>query len=271
VLRARLATAAIAIPLLLLLILRAPAWLFAGFVVSIAAIGVVEYFVMAFPTRAGNRVLGVILGWILAVATASPGSRWPALGVVVAVIGGLTWTLFARADFEQGLADLGLTLIGATYVGVLLPHFVWLRQEPQGPSWVIFLIAVVMAGDSAGYFTGRAFGAHKLMPRVSPGKTVEGGVGILAGSVAGAALAQLVLLPILGARLKDVGWIEVVGVAVAIGVLGQVGDLCESMMKRTFSTKESGWLFPGHGGVLDRIDSLVFPVAVLYYYISVYR
>ncbi|HUI24550.1 MAG TPA: phosphatidate cytidylyltransferase, partial [Candidatus Kryptonia bacterium] len=157
---------------------------------------------------------------------------------------------------------------GAGYVGILLPFFVWLWAAPHGPAWVILLLSAAMAGDSGGYFVGHAYGRHKLMPRVSPGKTIEGSLGILVGGVFGVALAKAVLLPIMRLSLGEVGWREAAAVAVLIGVFGQIGDLCESMMKRRFATKESGWIFPGHGGVLDRIDSLVFPVALLYYYVT---
>jgi phosphatidate cytidylyltransferase len=264
VLRARLLTAAVAIPLLLLLILYAPPWLFATVVGSIAAFGVVEYCAMAFPAQLGARVLGCGIGWVLVAAMASARHELVVLGLVAALIVGLTWTLFARPDFEKGLADLGVTLLGTTYVAVLLPHFIWLWHATQGPYWVIFLLAVAMAGDSSGYFVGHAFGRHKLMPRVSPGKTIEGSLGILAGNALGGGLGKLIVLP-------NLSWGEALTVALLIGVLGQIGDLCESMMKRTFATKESGWILPGHGGVLDRIDSLVFPVALLYYYISLCR
>ncbi len=270
-LRARLATAAVAIPLLLLLIKYAPFWLFAAVLALIAAVGVLEYFVMAFPSQPGSRALGVALGWMLAVASASTRADWLAFAMVAALVTGLSWTLLARVDFEKGIGDLGLTLLGVLYVGVLLPYFVWLWQTPHGAGWVILLLGAGMGGDSSGYFAGRAFGKHKLMPRVSPGKTVEGALGILAGSVAGVGVVKLILLPLMGLDVPDLGWSEATVVAVLIGVVGQVGDLCESMMKRTFAAKESGWIFPGHGGVLDRIDSLVFPVALLYYYVDLCR
>ena len=267
-LRTRLATAAVAIPLLLLLIKFAPLWLFAGFVGIVAAVGVLEYFAMAFPTQTGARLVGIAIGWLLVAAMIPTRADCAVCGVVTSFILGLTWTLLGRRDFEKGLSDLGLTLLGAYYVGVLLPFFVWLWATPSGPGWVIGLLAAVMAGDSSGYFVGHAIGRHKLTPRISPGKTIEGSLGIVAGSMIGVALAKAVLLPIMALSLGSVSWSEALGVAVAIGIIGQIGDLCESMMKRTFATKESGRIFPGHGGVLDRIDSLVFPVALLYYYLT---
>src|SRR6185369_3485933 len=115
------------------------------------------------------------------------------------------------------------------------------------------------AGDSGGYFVGHALGRHKLIPRVSPGKTVEGALGIVLCSLVAAAAAKLILLP-------QRGWSEMLTLAVVMAIIGQLGDLSESVMKRTFGAKESGSIFPGHGGVLDRIDSLLFPVVLLYYY-----
>jgi phosphatidate cytidylyltransferase len=152
-------------------------------------------------------------------------------------------------------------LIGVSYVGVLLPHFIWLQAvDARGPWWVILVIAIGMAGDTGGYTVGHLWGRHKLMPRVSPGKTIEGAVGIVAASVLTGVLAKRLILP-------QMSWRETLLLATVMGIIGQLGDLSESIIKRTFGAKESGWLFPGHGGVLDRIDSLLFPVVFLYYYV----
>jgi phosphatidate cytidylyltransferase len=266
VLRARLATAAVAIPLLLLLILYGPTWLLALVVAVIGVAGVAEYAVMAFPTRRGERFLTMILGTVLIAGAAYQADpRALTAGLTCTVIAGLAWTLLARPDFEQGLRDLGLSLIGIFYIGVLLPHFIWLRSAgPFGPQWVIFVLLIGMAGDTGGYAVGHAIGRHKLMPRVSPGKTVEGALGIVAASLLAGAVAKLLFL-------HTLGWGEALGLATGMAILGQLGDLSESIMKRTFGVKESGWLIPGHGGVLDRVDSLLFPVAFLYYHVSFFR
>jgi phosphatidate cytidylyltransferase len=263
VLRARLATAAVAIPTLLALIFLAPAWGWALVVVTVAMLGLVEYLWLAFPGRAGNRILGLLLGTAVigaAVRAPAPGPLVTgALSLLIAV--GLIYVVVLRADFERGLADLGLLVVGVLYTGLLLPHFYWLRTLPQGPQWVTFVIAIGMAGDSGGYFVGHALGRHKLIPRISPGKTVEGALGITAMSLLAGAASRLILLP-------DRGWGEMLVLSVAMAVIGQLGDLGESVMKRTFGAKESGRIFPGHGGVLDRIDSLLFPVALVYYYVA---
>lgn len=269
-LRARLATAAIAIPLLLLLIFEARDGVFA-FVLALAGFAAVaEYVNMAFPDRWGERGLGMIMGLLVGVGAAGPDpGLWLGAALALSVILGLVWVLFARRDFERGLTDLGLLLLGVLFCALLLPHFTWLRRLEHGPGLVFFVLAVAMVGDSGGYFVGHAFGKHKLAPRVSPGKTVEGGLGILACSLLAGLLAKFVL-GACGAGLATLSWKETALLALGMGVLGQLGDLGESVMKRTFGVKESGWIFPGHGGILDRIDSLLFPVVFVYYYFRLF-
>ncbi len=266
-LRARLATAGVAVPVLLALILYAPLWLFAGVVAAIAIAGVAEFAAMAFPHRRGEFGLTLALGSLLIIG-ASCGVNGPGVGLAAALTGsivaGLAWVLITRPDFERGLLDLGIILVGVLYLA-LLPHFIWLRSiEPNGPSWVIFTLLVIMIGDTGGYFVGHAWGRHKLMPRVSPGKTIEGSIGILGASLAAGAVAKLLFL-------SDRSWLELLVLAAAMSSVGQLGDLCESVLKRIFDVKESGWLFPGHGGVLDRVDSLLFSVALLYYHLYLTR
>jgi phosphatidate cytidylyltransferase len=273
VLRARLATSAVVIPLLLALIIYGPYWLFAAVVSLLAVLGVAEYAAMAFPTRTGERLLNVLLGTFLVAAIATPEPRAAPAAFSITIIVGLIWTLLARRDFEDGLRDFGLSLVGVFYTGLLLPHFIWLRTLhawqsgwpprwplPEGACWVVFVLAIAMAGDAGGYMVGHAIGRHKLAPRVSPGKTVEGAIGIVLASLLAAAVSKLILF-------QQRSWPEIMGLALVMAILGQLGDLSESIMKRTFGTKESGWLFPGHGGVLDRTDSLLFPVTFLYYYV----
>jgi phosphatidate cytidylyltransferase len=273
VLRARLATSAVVIPLLLALIICGPYWLFAAVVGVLAVLGVAEYAAMAFPTRTGERMLNVLLGTFLVAAIATPEPRAVPAALSVTIIVGLIWTLLARRDFEDGLRDFGLSLVGIFYTGLLLPHFIWLRTLhawqsgwplrwplPEGACWVIFVLAIAMAGDAGGYTVGHAVGRHKLAARISPGKTIEGSIGIVVASLLAAVVCKLILF-------QQRSWPEIMVLGLVMAILGQLGDLSESIMKRTFGAKESGWLFPGHGGVLDRTDSLLFPVTFLYYYI----
>jgi phosphatidate cytidylyltransferase len=148
------------------------------------------------------------------------------------------------------------------YVGFFVPHVALLRQQPDGWRWVLFTVYSAMGSDSGAYFAGRAYGRRKLMPAVSPSKTVEGAVGGLVGAAIIGAICWLVFF-----RQLPLG--ETLGVAVAIGFLAELGDLCESALKRAFGAKDSGWIIPGHGGILDRLDSLLFPFVFSYYYYAV--
>jgi len=277
VLRARLATAAVVIPLLLVLILVAPAWGFALFVGAVALVGLLEYMSMAFPDRPRERLTGVTLGAVM--AGAAIGGPGPAVQAAVAatLIVGLSATVVRPGELHASLTRFGLIVIGVLYTGFLLPHFVWLREGvTHGPEVVVFILATAMAGDTGGYFVGRAWGRHKLNPRVSPGKSIEGAAGIVAGGVLGAALAKSALIPglaaVAGAAWElPLSWPETLVLGLIAGVLGQFGDLGESVIKRSFGVKESGWIFPGHGGALDRIDSLLFPAALVYYYLVMAR
>jgi phosphatidate cytidylyltransferase len=132
-------------------------------------------------------------------------------------------------------------------------------REGLGWRWVLFTVFVAMGSDSGGYFTGRYLGRHKLAPAISPSKTVEGAIGAVAGAMLIAAVCRLAFIPALGAR-------EAVVLGGVVSILAQFGDLCESALKRAFGAKDSGWIIPGHGGILDRLDSLLFPVVFAYYY-----
>src|SRR5436190_1246688 len=145
----------------------------------------------------------------------------------------------------------------ALFAGFITPHFVLLHA--QGWRWVLFTVYAAMGSDSGGYFAGRAFGRHPLAPAISPSKTVEGALGALAGAMVIAAVCRLVFFAGLGS-------IEALVLGAVISVLAQFGDLCESALKRAFGAKDSGWIIPGHGGILDRLDSLLFPVVFTYYY-----
>ena len=256
-LRARLATAAVAIPLLLLLILYPSPWPLAILIFAVGIVGIGEYASMAFPAQRGEWALTILVGGAVLAAGVSRVPQIFAAAMAFTIAVGLVWVLLTRPDFEQGLRDLGLSLVGILYVAVLMPHFFWLHNIYSfGPRWVIFVVAIGMAGDTAVYFVGKSLGRHKLTPHISPGKTIEGAVGIVAGSLLVGVLCKLIFLP-------ELTLTQALVLSGTMGVIGQLGDLCESMMKRAFGTKESGWIFPGHGGVLDRIDSLLFPVAFL--------
>jgi phosphatidate cytidylyltransferase len=269
VLRDRLATAAVAIPVLLWLVFWAPLSLYRAVVLLFTFLAIIEYFRMAFPNQTHLQGWGVLLGGSIALGIGNASPQSPAIfagGMMATVAFGLIAALLSPGDPAQSIANIGRTLLGILYAGAFLPHLVWLRAEPggDGAAWVLFVLAVGMGGDTGGYFAGRAFGRHLLMPSVSPKKTVEGAAGGIAANLVAGAIVKWLLL-------ADVGWGEVLALSLVAGALAQVGDLCESLLKRAFGAKDSGWLLPGHGGVLDRADSLVFPAVFVYYYVSFLR
>jgi phosphatidate cytidylyltransferase len=263
-LRTRLLTAAVAVPSLWLFIQFAPPWSFATFIVVVTAIGLAEYFAMALPEHMPERIAGTLCGLLVAagVATRDP-NLWGA-GVSVTLVAGLAFLLARHDDLDAAVHRLGLHLLGVLYVGFFVPHMILTRELPSGDGWrwVLFTVATVFGSDSGGYFAGRAYGRRKLMPQVSPKKTVEGAIGAIVGAVLAALLMHVLVHPSLA-----VG--EVVALAIALSVLAQFGDLCESALKRAFGAKDSGWIIPGHGGILDRLDSLLFPFVFTYYYAAV--
>jgi phosphatidate cytidylyltransferase len=258
-LRTRIATAAIALPSLWLIVCYLPLPLFAGFIMTVTAVGLFEYFGMAFPEHRRERAAGVFWGLVIAGGVAGRRPELWGAGLAFAVISGLLFPLAKPADLAGGVHRLGLSLLGVLYVGFFMPHFVLLRAVESGWRWVLFTVFVAMGSDSGAYAAGRAFGRHKLAPAVSPGKTVEGAFGGLLGAMAIAALCR-------GLFFGELGRAEALALGGAISVLAQFGDLCESALKRVFGAKDSGWIIPGHGGILDRLDSLLFPVVFAYYY-----
>jgi len=185
------------------------------------------------------------------------------------LIVGLIWELFRHE--RAPVRDLGATILGVYYVGWLFTYLVHLRLtpgvmvEPRG-GWfevnslgarlVLFAFVTTWACDTAAYFAGRTFGKHKLAPTISPGKTIEGSVGGLLGSVVIALLVGGLAGFPMSARLV---------LGLAVGVFCQLGDLCASAMKREMGIKDFGAVIPGHGGVLDRFDSLLFVAPVVSY------
>ena len=267
-LRDRLLTAAVAIPFLIFLIYCAPVWVFSGAIFLLTCVGLYEFFTLSQSHSPLPLTIGLGWGGALAAAMllAPDGSSARAACVGATLVGGLLVTfgfcLYQRQP-ERGVFGLALTLFGVVYVGFLFPHLVWVRQVADGKSWVFFIALVAMMGDSGGYAIGRAWGKHKLIPHISPGKTVEGSAGAVLGNLGAAAIGWLWLLP-------NQAWVECVVLGLILGALAQIGDLCESAVKRAFGAKDSGRLFPGHGGVLDRVDSLLFPAAFVYYYVTLW-
>jgi phosphatidate cytidylyltransferase len=176
----------------------------------------------------------------------------------------VTGLLFSSVSVEYRFKDTCITLFGMLYVGLTLSSLVLTRTFPAGEWFILFVALVTWAGDTGAYYSGRLWGRHPLAPTVSPKKTIEGLLGGIVLAIVAALLAQASFLPQL--RLQD---------ALILGVLltgtGLLGDLCESAIKRSVGVKDSGGILPGHGGMLDRLDSLLFAAPTFYYYVVLVR
>lgn len=261
----RVLTAVVALPLVGALIAWREPLGFGGLVMLVAALALVEY--TGITLKAASRVLrGLVVaigvGLAVAIYLHPPLTLVWALAALVAVG---TAVLVEPGEIVQAGPRLGLAAFGVFYIGLLAPPLAILhRDAPDGPLWVFVAIAVTFGNDTGAYFVGRGLGRHKLYPTVSPGKTVEGGVG---GMVAGVGLMLLGHFTV--ARTLTVA--DCLLVAVPAGIVGPIGDLVESLLKRSFNVKDSGRLLPGHGGMLDRVDALLFVSAWVYAYAVLLR
>jgi phosphatidate cytidylyltransferase len=204
---------------------------------------------------------GFGLLWILLIII-SPHCSWAYINPLLltsAVVLPPIW-LLARRQKEEAFLSWAWTIAGILYIGWLLSHFVALRGLEFGRDWVLFALFTTFASDSAAYFVGRAWGRHLLAPSISPKKTWEGTIGgLLTAIIASLLLVMLLDLPI--------SYAQAIPLALAVSVFGQLGDLFESLFKRNMGVKDSGKMIPGHGGFLDRMDSIVFAGVVVYYYV----
>ena len=166
--------------------------------------------------------------------------------------------LFRFNDIRLVAAEVGMLAFGILYVPLLLGYLPLLRTEIYGVKWIFLLMFIVMSGDSAAYYLGCSFGKHKLYPAVSPNKSIEGAIGGILGSLAGTFVFKAVFFP-------EIGVLLCVVTALAVGMAGQLGDLFESLLKRSCGVKDSGNIIPGHGGILDRLDSILFAAPVIWF------
>ena len=253
---ARVLTALVLIPLVLVLVVWAPRWLFSAIVTLVAVATLREYLALAAQSGLGP------LTWFSYAATAvlvfwAPLAESPALLVLMAL------ALAARPvrSLEKALPGAASSVMGVLYVGLPLAMLSDLRRLFDGPRWVIYVLALTWVSDTAAYFGGRAFGRHKLAPRISPGKTWEGAVASLAASLAFGMAYLAWMRPEIGLAWSG-------SISAAVNIAGQVGDLTESAIKRGAGAKDSGSILPGHGGLLDRVDALLFAVPALWYILN---
>ena len=268
----RVAVAAVGIPLAAAAV-YAGGWILGLLLATLAWLGAREFYGMAGAKGAlALPQVGCAGAAALVLAAAIAPERGVQTPLLWAVLVVLTLTSLVAAIWVRGvgggpLLGVSTTLFGAVYTGGMLAHGLFLRHLPPQPDpWagtalVFAPVLLTWANDTFAYFVGRRFGKHKLIPRVSPGKTVEGALGAIVGTVLVAIGYAQILQAAAGYHLS-LGGAVLLGILIAVAA--QVGDLAESLLKRDAGVKDSGALFPGHGGALDRLDSLLFTLPLAY-------
>ncbi len=228
-------------------------------IISLAGfLALYEFSTMVLRTDVGAaRLLGVFCGAVPLLAAGFGRSEVVAASLPLALLILVVFVVLGYQSLVDPLAVLSRVGFGILYIGFCTANLVLLRGEPNGVKWLLLLTAITVASDTFAYYSGRLFGRRKLCPAVSPGKTVAGFIGGLVGGVAVAVVlaAFLFTRPLLP---------MVALVAALLSCVGVMGDLCESVIKRAVGVKDSGAILPGHGGVLDRIDSLLLTAPLLF-------
>ena len=265
----RVAVALVGIPVIVALtLLGGPLFaVVAGFVLTLAAL---EFYAVTDPARAADaqtrrihnqRLTGLIGagGVALLVAAADNGFDWWARALTLVIVLPFLPPIL-RGETETGLRDWLWALGGLLYVGFLGSHFIFLRDAPNGRDWVLLALLATFATDTSAYFVGGLLGRTRITPVISPGKTLEGSLGGLAAG-AGAVF-------VLNWALDAGAGAEIIPLALLLPVFAQFGDLAESLIKRSGGVKDASRVIPGHGGFLDRLDSLLFTVPLVYYFLT---
>jgi phosphatidate cytidylyltransferase len=243
----------------LLTVIKGTPLLFALMLLLLCLIAMLEFFAMALPERKTELYPFALLGGLATVTPLLHDGRLFVMSLAIAFLATGFHFLFRLRDISRVAQELSLVITAFLYIPFLLAHLLMLRLLPLGINWLLLVMLIVMTNDSAAYYIGSAFGKHRLYAAVSPKKSIEGALGGLAGSLIGTLLAKFTFFP-------QLGFADAIITALVIGIIGQLGDLFESLLKRSFGVKDSGSIFPGHGGVLDRMDSIIFAAPVTYYY-----
>jgi len=257
--RKKARTGLLVVPPLILLIALGPPAVLILLVLLATFFGLREFYTLALPqSKEIERFISIGLGLILSLVVTYGDATMASTFVVLLILMLSLLFMGTSENLSSTISRIGTTFFGMFYIGFLLSHVSLIRNAPDGKRWVLFLIATVWAGDISAYVSGSLWGRHKLYPKISPKKTYEGLAGAVVGSILMALAFGSFFVPYLakgGALFLGIG----------LGMLGQLGDFTESMLKRSAQVKDSGSLIPGHGGMLDRLDSFLFSAPFLHY------
>lgn len=260
----RVYTALVGIPIVYGIIRYLPAWGVTALALGGGVLALLELTRMGFGDRRNQALLGIAIA-LTSLLIASPHGTLPVIAIVLpGILLALLAMLFSSNPIESRFRDTAIAVFGSLYVGLTLSTLVSTRTLPGGEWLIVFIALVTWAGDIGAYYAGTLWGRHPLAPSISPKKSVEGLLGGLALSLLIALLAQFWLVP-------QLTIVDALILALLMTGTGLLGDLCESAIKRSVGVKDSGGILPGHGGMLDRLDSLLFTAPTFYYYVTLVR
>ena len=262
----RLYAAMVFIPLFYLLVRYLPPIAFFGLVVGASWLALVELYRLHFQPRVAT--MAIMLGLVMTTLVFSH-LQWPEAVplhpvLLLTLAATLLFHLLSKQDLSRSLVDISVLIFGTLYIGFALGHLLLTRALPDGIFLVFFVILVTWAGDTGAYYAGVSMGRTPLAPRISPNKTVEGLLG-------GCLLAVVIALIARAWFIPSFTIVDAVVLGILLTVAGLIGDLSESMFKRGAGVKDSGGLIPGHGGMLDRLDSLLLTAPAYYYYVTLLK
>jgi phosphatidate cytidylyltransferase len=257
---AREITAAVAIPFVIWVIGWSHEYVFNGTLALVAILAMYEFLALG-KKKGYDLPVALCIGIMLIIIAAFVIDELSVeLGMFAALLLIPASYVFSRKPLEDSLPSSAIALLATTYVGMLGGSMIRLRNDfPEGSNLVFFLLAVVASADTGAYYIGRMFGKHKLSPRISPKKTIEGLIGGVTSAVLVAVLCHFTFFPKFPLHHAIIA-------GVLLSIAGVIGDLAESMWKRSADVKDSGNLLPGHGGFLDRFDAIFFTAPILYCY-----
>ena len=253
---------AVFLSFLVIVIVQSGPWVFFVTVSIVVVLSAFEFSRLAKATSGLiPKLLNIVMAWLFCLATFRP--NWININLVLSLAIGLPFLIeIIRREPDSALSNVSFFLLGSLYAGWLCGrHLLLLQQMPNGKNLIFFLVGVTWIGDIAAYLIGKRLGKHKIIPAISPGKSLE-------GYIAGTIFACIAALTLRHYLLKDMALAHAIILGIGLTIVGQIGDLAESLMKRGAKVKDSGAIIPGHGGILDRCDSLIFIAPALYYYVS---
>ena len=253
-------TALVGVPIIVWIVGWAHPYLYDATIALVCGLALYEF--LDLGRKKGYRIpiplCLALMAFILAAFVLEPISVEMGVFLTLLVIPG--YYVLVGGDLEQALPASAIATLATLYVGMLGGSLIRIRNDfPEGAKLIFFLVLVVWIGDAGAYYCGRKLGKHKLSPRISPKKTIEGGVGGILASVIAALVLHFTMIPAFPL-------FHTVIAAILLSITGIIGDLAESMWKRSAGVKDSGTLLPGHGGFLDRLDSILFTAPILYAY-----